>query len=139
MMSFGSSATTGRWIQRWFDRLRLYNYEVKHIAGKDNVVTDFLSRIGEGMDPSSEPTLPNDDDDITIAALSEESSISPEDLIAESEGDKIFEKTRRYFRDGWPKRKDIPHPTLRLFHDIQAEHSEKNGLIFRGNRLVTPE
>ncbi len=139
MMSFGSSATTGRRIQRWFDRLRHYNYEVKHVAGKDNVVADFLSRIGEGMDPSSEPTLPNDDDDITIAALSEESLISPEELIAESEGDRIFEKIRRYFRDGWPKRKNIPHPNLRLFHDIQNELSEKNGLIFRGNRLVIPD
>ncbi|MCP3662845.1 MAG: hypothetical protein GY696_10165 [Gammaproteobacteria bacterium] len=60
---------------------------MKHIAGKDNIVADFLSRIGEGSEPSSEATLTDDEDDVTIASVMEDSTISPEELIQESEED----------------------------------------------------
>ncbi|MCP4344094.1 MAG: hypothetical protein GY795_01035, partial [Desulfobacterales bacterium] len=47
MKSYRSKAVTSRRIQRWVDRLQHYDYEVKYIKGQDNVVADFLSRVGE--------------------------------------------------------------------------------------------
>ena len=42
------------WTQaRWLDELALYNFEIKYLPGKDNVVADLLSRPnGSGIDAS---------------------------------------------------------------------------------------
>ncbi len=62
----------------------LYNCLCYNVASQLGSTT-FLSRIDEGSEPSSEATLPDDDDDVTIASVMEDSTISPEDLVQESE------------------------------------------------------
>ncbi|MCP3662571.1 MAG: DDE-type integrase/transposase/recombinase, partial [Gammaproteobacteria bacterium] len=139
MVSFGASATTGRRIQRWFDRLRHYDYTVKHIAGKYNILADFLSRIDEDGKPSDDPTLPDDDNDVTIAALTKDTLFTPEELLEYSTMDKLLARVCQYIKTGWPKRQTISNPSLRRFIAIRNELLEWNGIIFRGNRLIIPE
>ncbi|MCP4345568.1 MAG: DDE-type integrase/transposase/recombinase [Desulfobacterales bacterium] len=122
------------------DRLQHYDYEVKYIKGQDNVVADFLSRVGEESAASTEPTLNDDDDSVTIAAIfGTDSEISHEMLLHESKIDKNLALVKKYLRSNWPSRKKLPNVQIKKFFDCANEISEKDGLLFRGNRLIIPE
>jgi hypothetical protein len=43
-------------IQRWALTLQNYNYEIRHIKGEDNIISDYLSRyvISEEKAPDME-------------------------------------------------------------------------------------
>ncbi|MCP4338301.1 MAG: hypothetical protein GY799_05300, partial [Desulfobulbaceae bacterium] len=103
MKSYRSNAVKSRRIQRWVHRLQHYDYDVQHIKGQDNVVADFLSRVGEECDASTEPTLPDDDDSVTIAAVfGMNSESSYEKLLQDSLSDKNLILVRKYLRSNWP-------------------------------------
>ncbi len=121
------------------DRLRHYDFDMKHISGKNNLVADFLSRPGETTEPSEVPTLLDDDDSITNNMVSKDSHIPPEDFISASQTDPILIKLRHYMRSGWPNIKYIFALELRHFHKIRHELSEQDSLIFRGDCLVVPK
>ncbi|MCP4341098.1 MAG: hypothetical protein GY799_19970, partial [Desulfobulbaceae bacterium] len=139
MKSYRSNAVTSRRIQRWLDRMQHYDYQVKYICGQDNVVADFLSRVGEEHDASTEPTLADDDDSVTIASILGTGSESSKDLLRESANDRNLNLVRKYLRSNWPKRKKLPNAELKRFHDCALELSEKDGLLYRADRLIIPE
>ncbi len=131
-MTFGPSAVTSRQIQRWYDKLRHYDYTVKHIRGQDNVMAYFLSRISEGCDPSDEPTLPDDDDSVTIAILdSSDFPILPQELSDESKKDHTLTLVRKYLKSSWHQRKKLNSVELQAFHDCALELSMKDDVVFR--------
>ncbi len=114
MKSYRSKAVTSRRIQRWVHRLQHYDYDVQHIKGQDNVVADFLSRVGEECDASTQPTLPDDDDAVTIATIfGTNADSSYDELLRESKNDKNITLIQKYLQSNWPSRKKLPNVELK--------------------------
>ena len=137
MTTYGSKPTLGRRIQRWYERLRHYDYQLKHIAGKENVVADYFSRLGEGRPPASEPTLPDDNDDVIRISSLTDSTLTTEQLREATANDPVLRQVKTYMFSGWPPNtKAIKDPDVRHFWRFREELSEKNGLLYREERLI---
>ncbi len=136
LQRFGENRSSRR-ISRWYDRLRHFDYDVQHIKGKLNVCADMLSRLATKSSPDKNPTLPDDDDRIIIAALTVEQSVSVEELIDASKSDQDLGQIRKWLQTDWPPRKSIPD-NLRCYFDIRAELSVNNFCLFRGENAVIP-
>ncbi len=119
LVEFGDSVVKGLGIRRRMDRLRHYDFDEKHISGKDNLVADFLSRPGETTEPSEVPTLPDDDDSHTISIVDEDTHIPTENFISASQTDPILIKLQHCMRSGRPNIKNIFAMELRHFHKIR--------------------
>ncbi|MCP3666106.1 MAG: hypothetical protein GY696_27005, partial [Gammaproteobacteria bacterium] len=136
---FGDKPTVGRRIKRWFERLQHYDYKLRHISGKENVIADYLSRLSENAQPSTEPSLSDDNDNVILISALSETSISHNTLLAEITNDQFFQRVLQYVNSNWPTSlKKIRHSDLRRFWKIRDEISAQNGLIFRSDRLVIP-
>ncbi|MCP3663284.1 MAG: DDE-type integrase/transposase/recombinase, partial [Gammaproteobacteria bacterium] len=136
--TFGDDATKGRRIQRWCDRLKHYDYTVKHVPGKDNVVADWLSRLHENESPSDDPTLSDDDDEVTICFLLQGAKVSPNQLREESMADPMFSHIRQFLKlKDWPKLNTLSG-SIRKLHAHRSEISERDGLLYKGSSLIIP-
>ena len=136
---FADKPTISRRIQRWYDRLRRYDFKPVHIKGEKNVIADYLSRLGEDAPPAEEPTLPEDNDEVILVSALSDTTITHEELKATTAEDTACRALMRYIKNGWPNIKHITIPALRHFHKCKTELSTKDGLIFHGERIVVPE
>ena len=119
-------------IQAW-----QYEFEPQHIPGKNNVISDALSRatLLEFQDSNAEK-------DILAMNFLHYSSITERErdgVLQETKKDKEFQSLKHYISTGWPsKRSQIPvflHPYWNFRDELMIE----SGILMKNSKVLIPE
>ena len=125
--------------QRLVLRLMRFNPEIKHVPGKEQVISDALSR----------KPLPHRVDDLELEeeveahvdAIQANWPASPQrrcQISLETENDEVLQQVRRYVIDGWPKYQSSVSEKIQPFFAVKGEVSIVDGLLTYRDRIVIP-
>ena len=119
-------------IQAW-----QYEFEPQHIPGRNNVISDALSRVTPLEFQDS-----NADKDILAVNFLQYSSIEErerDEVLQETNKDKEFQSLKHYISTGWPmKRRQIPvflHP----YWNFRDELTIESGILMKNSKVLIPE
>lgn len=131
-------------LQKMLLSLQRYGMDLEYRPGHEQVVADMLSRAAKktgdttgyqdtksevflmGLD-ESDPTEYTDMSDMRLKKMKEVSS-----------DDSLYQQLIKNITGGWPNRRDrCPHE-IQNYWTFQEELAVKDGLIYRGARLVVP-
>ena len=119
-------------IQAW-----QYEFEPQHIAGRNNVISDALSRVIPLEFQDS-----NADKDILAVNFLQYSSIEErekDEVLQETLKDKELQSLKHYISTGWPlKRSQIPmiiHP----YWNFRDELTIESGILMKNSKVLIPE
>ena len=124
-------------IQRITIRAWQYDFEPQHIPGRNNVISDALSRVTplEFQDSNAEK-------DILAVNFLQYSSIEERErggVLQETKKDKEFQSLKHYISTGWPaKRSQIPvflHP----YWNFRDELNIEGGILMKNFKVLIPE
>ena len=114
-----------------------YEFEPQHILGRNNVISDALSRVTplEFQDSNAEK-------DILAVNFLQYSSIEErerDEVLQETKKDKEFQSLKHYISTGWPaKRSQIPvflHP----YWNFRDELTIEGGILMKNSKVLIPE
>ena len=115
-------------IQRITIRAWQYEFEPQHIQGRNNVISDVLSRVTPLEFQDS-----NTDNDILAVNFLQYSSIE------ERERDEVLQETNKDISTGWPvKRSQIPvflHP----YWNFRDELTIESGILMKNSKVLILE
>ena len=119
-------------IQAW-----QYEFEPQHIPGRNNVISDALSRVTPLEFQDS-----NADKDILAVNFLQYSSIEErerDEVLQETNKDKELQSLKHYISTGWPaKRSQIPvflHPYWNFRDELMIE----SGILMKNSKVLIPE
>ena len=124
-------------IQRITIRAWQYDFVPQHIPGRNNVISDALSRVTplEFQDSNAEK-------DILAVNFLQYSSIEEkerDEVLQETNKDKELQSLKRYISTGWPaKRSQIPvflHP----YWNFRDELTIENSILMKNSKVLIPE
>lgn len=148
LLTAGGSGHRPLRLHRWADRLLQYDFDVVYKPGKDNVVSDCLSRAYEDKYTAPPPAATEevtssqtDDEDAWIQTLFGSLSkqiVSFEAVAAATDADPILRTVRDYVINGWPTDRRQLSPDMRVYFSFQHELSVSGNCIVRGVRTVIP-
>ena len=124
-------------IQRITIRAWQYDFEPQHIPGRNNVISDALSRVTplEFQDSNAEK-------DILAVNFLQYSSIEEkerDEVLQETNKDKELQSLKHYISTGWPaKRSQIPvslHPSWNFRDELTIE----SGILMKNSKVLIPE
>ena len=114
-----------------------YEFEPQHIAGRNNVISDALSRVTPLEFQDS-----NADKDILAVNFLQHSSIEErekDEVLQETLKDKELQSLKHYISTGWPsKRSQIPvflHPHWNFRDELTIE----GGILMKNSKVLIPE
>ena len=126
-------------IQRFRMRLMRYSFTISHVAGKDLVTADTLSRA-----PVSTPSMQDEEHYHEVEAYVSfvyqnlPASDKRIDQIKEYQSkDEICQQLAEYCKHGWPNKSEIPC-VLKPYFSIAGEITMQNELLMRGSRIIIP-
>ena len=124
-------------IQRITIRAWQYEFEPQHIAGKNNVISDVLSRVTPLEFQDS-----NADKDILAVNFLQYSSIEErerEEVLQETLKDQELQALKHYISTGWPsKRSQIP-TILHPYWNFRDELTIESGILMKNSKVLIPE
>ena len=124
-------------IQRITIRAWQYEFEPQHIAGKNNVISDALSRVTPLEFQDS-----NADKDILAVNFLQYSSIEErekDEVLQETLKDKELQSLKHYISTGWPsKRSQIP-TILHPYWNFRDELTIESGILMKNSKILIPE
>ena len=124
-------------IQRITIRAWQYEFEPQHIPGRNNVISDALSRVTplEFQDSNAEK-------DILTVNFLQYSSIEErerDEVLQETNKDKELQSLKHYFSTGWPaKRSQIP-VSLQPYWNFRDELTIESGILMKNSKVLIPE
>ena len=124
-------------IQRITIRAWQYKFEPQHIPGKNNVISDALSRVTplEFQDSNAEK-------DILAVNFLQYSSIEErerDEVLQETSKDKEFQSLKHYISTGWPaKRSQIP-VFLQPYWNFRDELTIESSILMKNSKVLIPE
>lgn len=127
--------------QRLLMRMLRFNFNPQHVAGKDLVVADALSRS-----PVSVSTKDNSDlvQDVTahvdaVRASWPATDAKLKEYVDATEDDEILKMVRHYTKVGWPRHTAAVPANVMAYHPWRGDLSvTKDGLVTFQNRIVIP-
>ena len=141
-------------LQRLVEKLQPYSFTCYHVKGKDNFISDALSRapIREAQEGEEEGEEISNDNTFVRAVLTRSmaqavSANQPSSIDANLEW--VKEQTandwqstlvRQAIRNGFPNNIRQAHPLVKPYWGVRNELSESEGLIIRdGRQIVIPQ
>lgn len=124
-------------LLRLLAKLQEYNFTITHIAGRDNIRADFLSRLPtECSDP-----LKEDDTECVVSNVNDLqiqlNSDFEKEWASAMENDPVMAKVKLYLSSAWPPIRNLSSELKTLVH-VANELSMINGVLRRGDLLVPP-
>ncbi len=118
-------------LQRWAIYLAQFNYRVEYIRGKENIVSDYLSRAP--LEVKYVKTYPSY---VNFAEQVEGWPVNLEKVKSETENDEVLQKVLKNLREErWEKPE---RQKFRPYFEKRNELSEENGILLWGHRIVIP-
>ncbi|KAK3798940.1 hypothetical protein RRG08_035567 [Elysia crispata] len=117
-------------VKRWALLLAAYDYDIKHIPGKENCAADFLSRKPGHRKPSEEQVP------VQVLLIQEEQIINSKTVKEETAKDTILSKVLKFTKDGWSTQPDesmIPYFRKRL------EITVEDDILMWDSRVILPK
>ena len=124
-------------IQRITIRAWQYDFEPQHIPGRNNVISDALSRVTllEFQDSNAEK-------DILTVNFLHYSSIEErerDEVLQATNNDQEFQSLKHYISTGWPaKRSQIP-VILQPYWNFRDELMIESGILMKNSKVLIPE
>ena len=119
----------GHRVARWRSRLRVYNFDVKHVKGSDNVPADVMSRL-----PMSDRTPVVDSDDEVVALITDVMNL---DQFTEAcKSDVVIQELRKAILSDWKYESECLD---RLYYNLGEEFSIQDDIVLRDGKVVVPE
>ena len=124
-------------IQRITIRAWQYEFEHQHIPGRNNVISDALSRVTplEFQDSNAKK-------DILAVNFLQYSSIKErerDEVLQETNKDKELQSLKHYISTGWPaKRSQIP-VSLHPYWNFRDELMIESGILMKNSKVLIPE
>ena len=133
LLNMGSPVpyNTSSRLQRWKLRLMQYNYDIKHVPGRDNSVSDLLSRL-----PLPEVEKINEPRELILMINEVEQIISCDEIRKHSQTDTELKVLRECISNGWPRHTP---DMLKQYVAKKDTYSFHEGCIISGNRIVIPQ
>lgn len=126
-------------VQRWGVFLSGYNFDIKHIKGKDNCMADGLSRLSSNVnnvDKSKRDDNLENEYTYLNHVTSGTKTIDINIILEETEKDPVLKLVRNFLKRGWPKELDNAFtPYKRRDRELVLE----NNVIMWGHRMVIPK
>ena len=106
-------------IKKWTMILKAYNYKISHIAGKDNVIADFLScKPINSIRSTEEETSDN-----FILFIKGNETVTAECVVAETRKDKTLKQVMQNVRHGWNNNpSSVLLPYFQRRHELTIEN-----------------
>ena len=119
-------------LQRWSHRLSQFNFNFLYSKGKDNLVSDFLSRLPL---PESSPVVEPYELIFNINTI-EEKYISCNDIKIFTDADNDLKILKTYIKYGWPVRNDCKN--IDIYKKYVSQMSTLKGCIIYNGRVLIP-
>ena len=124
-------------IQRITIRAWQYDFEPQHIPGRNNVISDALSRVTPLEFQDS-----NADKDILEVNFLQDSSIKEkerDEVLQETKKCSEFQALKHAISTGWPaKRSQIP-ASLHPYWNFRDELMIESGILMKNSKVLIPE
>ena len=117
-------------LKKWKLLLSAYDYTIQHIAGKANVLADFMSRKPISGNPST-PELGE-----TRVLFIEDELIDAQVVLNATGDDPVLERVRHYTLNGWPEH--VKKVELQPYFVKRWELSIVNDVLLWNERVVIP-
>ena len=115
-------------------RLQRYNVRLQYKPGKDMIFADMLSRAYL-IDVEANELYDKDLEVCTIQATTQKIR----QLQDETQSDTVLIKLAKTLTDGWPETISKIEPELKTYFIHRDEISQKDGLLFKGMRIILPK
>ena len=113
-------------VKRWALLLAAYDYDIKHIPGKENCAADFLSRNPGHRKPSEEEQVP----------VQEEQIINSKTVKEETAKDTILSKELKFTKEGWSTQ---PDESMILYFRKRLEITVEDDILMWDSRVIIPK
>lgn len=118
-------------IQRWALRLSMFRFNFRYIKGKENLTSDFLSRLPlQEEDSCSEPY-----ELIFTLNCMNRLPITSTHIAAATKSDRLLSLVTKYVKHGFP---NVVESCLRKYKEVSNELSLNEGCIMYRDRVVIP-
>ena len=124
-------------LQRWALTLSAYDYELKVVQGKENVVADFLSRLPVDSTNASAAEREGESEMLLNVRLGD-LSLTKRDLQRESQRDEVLKRVIAYVDRGWPVDRSKISPEVTTYWEKRESLSFENGILLWSGRIVVP-
>ena len=123
-------------LQRMLLKLTKYDLDVHYVPGKQQVISDCLSRAAIKI---NEPSITNDGE-IEVNLIDrlglENDTLSK--FKVQTCSDETSKVVMEYVLQGWPSTKDGVDELAREYWSFREELSVEDGLLFKADRVVVP-
>ena len=127
-------------LQRLLPRLAHYDINIEFLWGKENVISDALSRVCPLQSDNSK-TKESNIDVIPLHHITQSAPVSQtrlQVLRLAMQYDPTLQSLKKTLHEGWPQsRKDCPKQLLE-FWNFRQEISEEDGILYKNHRLIMP-
>ena len=126
-------------LQHIITRCLPYDFKVKYIKGKDNVLANCMSCLPAGSDilSTSQINLPRISVNC-ITANVQASDLQIQHIIEATSKDDTLTPLKHTVNNGWPKSiKDVPQE-IQPFWNFREQITIENGLLLKNTRIIIP-
>ena len=127
-------------LQRLLLRLAHYDLNIEFLRGKENMIADALSRICP-LQSNNSKIKDSNIDVILVHHITQTAPVSKarlQELRLATQSDPTLCSLAKTAHEGWPQsKKDCPEQLLD-FWSFRQEISEKDGLLYKNQRLIMP-
>lgn len=121
-------------IQRMMLKIQQYQVQVKYKPGKELYIADTLSRAAQQTTGSEV----EEEFEVHVVDSLPISTMKTREFQVETENDEVLGKLRNAVLQGWPESKRELDPDLTPYWNVRDEVSICDGLLFKGDRIITP-